>query len=157
MADPIAPATFSQLITEGLVRGNDATITIDGSAAGLVQEWQLQWDRRLVRQYEVFKTDTVVEGQNMAFVKYLEGIPNGLLVLNSVAGPLNLPQQACECVPHTIELVPGDMYCNGFEVSKYTLTQALPVRFTMRGSLTPELVLFNVTYTFVDIEETNNG
>lgn len=137
------PIRYNSKVVEGLLRGNDAAITIDGGdAIGLVQEWQIMFDRPLTRLYDLIKPN----------LSYMELISSGMLVLNSVSGPTNLPTTACECVAHTITLNPGDTYCNGISPIIFTFTDCLPTKFILRGSITPELSLFNIVYTFTDMQ-----
>lgn len=136
------PLRFNNRITEGVIRGNDATITAgDTDITGLVQEWQISYDRNLARQHDLINGD----------ISYVEAMPAGTLTLSNVAGPLNLPAEVCTDIPVTIKLRPGSTYCNGASEFIYIMSDCVPMRFVMKGSLTPELVLFSAVYQFINL------
>lgn len=138
------PLRYNSKIAEGLLRGVDATITMgDKDMSGLVQEWQVSYDRPVERQY-----DLIAGG-----VSYLEGKPQGSLVLSGVVSRSTLYSQACSTELQTIVLTPGSTYCEGGPPPIFTFTDCLPMKFTMRGALNSSLVLFNVAYTFINMRD----
>ena len=140
----IPPVVCNSRVVEGLSRGVNATVLFDDeNLFGIVQAYEFEYDRALARRYDVIASR----------VDYQESLPSGTLTLSGVVGPTNLPLEVCECIPHTIELFPGDTYCaNGAPSPSYTFTDCLPMKFVMRGAISPELVIFNIVYAFMDVQ-----
>lgn len=142
MADPTACPTRT---LEGIIRGTSFRIAgIDETAQGLVQSFELQFQRKLTRVYDL----------TSAGFYYLEGPPEGTVTFTKIIGPKGAPKITCECTPKNIILSMGPMMClgntNGKDVS-YTLWNALPFGLNGKGNAGDFLIAFGISYMFSDI------
>lgn len=143
---------------EGVIRGTNFTITgIDDATVGLVQQFQLQFQRKLSRIYDLASTGFY----------YIEGPSEGQVSFTKVVGPKGAPKVNCTCDPYDIVLDAGPMLCQTQAVSgqttpsgltgtgnsaRYTLKNAMPFGLTGQGNANNFLIVFGVSYMFNDIE-----
>lgn len=144
---------------EGIVRGTNFRLSIGDREVesgtpenGLVQQFQMQFQRQLSRVYDL---------QSPSFY-YLEGPAEGVIQFTKVVGPCGGPNIHCDCTPVDIVLDAGQAFCYPEEQLcadidvAYTLKNALPQGLTGQGSAENFMIIFGVSYLFSHIE-TNNG
>lgn len=148
----MAVNTCTQRSLEGIIRGTNFSITgvNDDATAGLVQSFQLQFQRRLSRVYDLASPSFY----------YIEGPSEGQVSFTKIIGPKGVPRLSCECVARDIILNAGPTLCQtqagttgqlSTGSAAYTLKNALP--FSLQGSGNAEnfVISFGVGYLFNDI------
>lgn len=139
---------------EGIIRGSNFRISFskdtdnsagDSSDRGLVQSFQLQFQRQLRRVYDLATPSFY----------YLEGAPNGQVSFSRIVGPKGLPSLACDCQPQTVLLDAGPSFCYpeelGTAATAYELRNALPFGIAGQGDSQNFLIAFQVSYLFSDL------
>lgn len=128
----------------GVIRAGNFKLNI-GTFRGLVQSFQLQFQRQLSRVYDLSDASSFY---------YVEGPSNGSVAFNSVVGPKGAPELVCSCKPETISLTVGTAVCDGTKNSSptYQLLNALPAGLTGQGSSNDFIVVFGIQYQFTDIK-----
>ena len=134
---------------EGIIRGTNFTITgTDGAAAGLVQQFSLEFKRALTRVYDLATPSFY----------YIEGPSEGNVTFTKVVGPKGAPKLDCTCEARDLILDAGPTLCQtqGGAVAnvdaRYVLKNAMPYGLTGQGSADNFLIIFGVSYLFNDIQ-----
>lgn len=137
---------------EGIIRGTNFTISGlgDGATAGLVQQFQLQFQRKLTRVYDLASPSFY----------YIEGPSEGQVSFTQVVGPKGAPRLSCDCAARDIILDSGPTLCQtqaggalaSGGTASYKLKNALPYGLTGQGDANNFLIIFGVSYLFNDIE-----
>ena len=134
----------------GIIRGTNFRISgIGPSVQGLVRSFQLRFQRKLSRIYDLASPSFY----------YVEGPPEGSLGLSQVVGPQGAPKLVCDCSSTTLVLDAGPTLCQisegpleaGQSPARYTLKNAMPFSLEGRGDSDQFLVTFDVGYLFDDI------
>lgn len=135
----------------GIIRGTNFTISgIDGQAMGLVASFNLGFERKITRIYDLASPRFY----------YVEGASEGQVQFDNVVGPLGAPKLACECVAKDIILNAGPTICpvgaqplqaQASQFS-YTLKNALPFGLSGQGEANNFLIIFSIKYMFNNIE-----
>lgn len=140
-----ANVTCTERTVEGVMRGTNFRIRgLSEGAEGLVQQFQLQFQRRLSRVYDL---------SSPAFY-YIEGPSEGQVSFTKVVGPKGAPKLTCDCEPTDIILDAGQTLCfpdTTFDAT-YTLKNALPFGLTGQGNANNFLIIFGISYLFNDID-----
>jgi hypothetical protein len=143
----MANAECSSRVLEGVIRGTNFRIQgieeIDN--IGLVQQFQLQFQRALTRIYDL---------ASPAFY-YIEGPSEGRVAFANVIGPRGAPRLNCDCTPRTILLNTGNVVCYPTTTSfsaAYSLKNALPFGLTLSGDSNKFVIIGGISYMFNDIE-----
>jgi len=131
---------------QGVIKGTNFTISgLDGaSGGGLVQQFQLQFQRNFQRIYDLASP----------VYYHIEGASQGNLSLTKVVGPLGAPKLSCDCIPQTLILDAGNTLCYGEPLgadATYTLLNALPYALSGQGNSNDFILIFGLTYVFNDI------
>ncbi len=130
---------------EGVIRGTNFRITgVDNTSEGLVQQFQLQFERKLSRVYDIASP----------IFYYIEGPSEGQVSFTKVVGPKGAPKLSCSCTPRDIILDAGQTLCypnNAAFDASYTLKNALGYGLTGQASADNFLVVFGISYLFNDI------
>lgn len=146
--------TCVQRNLEGTIRGTNFTITgFNDATAGLVQQFQLQFQRKLSRVYDLASPSFY----------YIEGPSEGQVSFTKVVGPKGIPKLSCECEASDITLNAGPTLCQtqggtntqlgqGGTVARYVLKNALPFGLTGQGDANNFLIIFGISYLFNDIQ-----
>jgi len=134
-------------VLEGILRGSGFRISGLGTGSeGLVQQFQLQFQRKLSRVYDLTSPSFY----------YLEGPSEGNVALTRVVGPKGTPKLACDCTPRTIILDASQAACYPANTpgadSAYTLSNAMPFGLQGQGSVDNFLVVFSISYMFNNLE-----
>lgn len=143
----MADATCTDRTVEGVIRGTNFAIRgLGDNAAGLVQQFSLQFQRKLSRIYDL---------SDPGFY-YIEGPSEGQVSFTKVVGPKGVPKINCDCTPRTIELDAGQTLCypttSEFTDATYTLKNAMPFGLTGQGNANNFLIVFGISYMFNDIQ-----
>lgn len=142
----MANATCNSRVLEGTIRGTNFSISgIDESAQGLVQQFSLQFQRKLSYIYDL---------SSPGFY-YIEGPSEGQVSFTKVVGPKGAPKLNCECEPRTLRLNAGETLCypedGDFQDASYTLLNALPFGLTGQGNASDFLIVFGISYRFNNV------
>lgn len=146
----MADTTCANRSVEGVLRGTNFRIRGLGEGAdGLVQQFQLRFERKLSRVYDL--SDPVFY--------YIEGASEGTIALSKVVGPKGAPFLSCDCTPRQIELDAGNVACypDNASVPSYTLKNALPFGLVGQGDANNFLIVFGISYIFNDISTVDAG
>lgn len=125
---------------EGVIRGTNFSISTE-SELGLVQQFQLQFQRRLSRVYNLVAPEFY----------YLEGPAEGQVTFSQIVGPGDCPGMRCECRPEDITLDAGGVLCDSQKDCTYTLRDALQSGVTGQGDAQNFLIVFGAQYVFSDL------
>lgn len=150
-----AADTCVQRTLEGIIRGTNFAIDGIGSDAtrGLVQQFQLQFQRKLTRVYDLASPSFY----------YIEGPSEGNITMAKVVGPQGAPKLDCTCDANDIVLDAGPTLCHTQAGStglpqlesgaaRYTLKNAMPYGLQGQGNANNFLIIFSISYLFNDIE-----
>jgi hypothetical protein len=141
----MANAVCSNRRLEGVIRGTNFTIRgIDRDNVGLVQQFNLNFERSFTRIYDL---------ANPSFYM-LEGPSEGAIALVNVIGPSGAPVLSCDCTPRTILLDTGNLVCYPTNTSfsaSYTLLNAFPTKLSLSGDSGKFIIIGGISYTFSDI------
>jgi hypothetical protein len=145
----MADATCNNRVLEGTIRGTNFTVSgIDDAGRGLVQQFQLEFQRKLTRIYDL---------ASPAFY-YIEGPPEGSISFTKVVGPLGAPKISCDCQPRTLLLNAGNTLCYGRGTPadpadfSYTLLNAMPYGLVASGTSENMVIMAGLSYMFADLQ-----
>lgn len=125
---------------KGVLRGTNFSISSEEDL-GLVQQFQLQFQRRLSRVYNLAEPDYY----------YLEGPAEGQVTFSQIVGPSGCPGMNCDCEPEDITLDAGGVLCDQQTNCAYTLVDALQSGITGQGDAQNFLIVFGAQYIFSDL------
>jgi hypothetical protein len=144
-------ATCTPRSLKGLIRGNNfmlsiyETETTDVTVQGLVQAFEISFNRKLTRVYDL--TSPVFY--------YIEAPTDGQVAFTNIVGRAGAPKLSCSCSPKTLVLSPGDLACEQNTIdnvpSTFTMLDALPHGLRIQGSAGSGLVVYNISYIFNEL------
>ena len=147
----MADATCRTQRLDGIIRGTNMVVTMSSGAnaddiPGLVQSFQLQFQRRLSRVYDLTSPSFY----------YIEGPPEGTVSFSKVIGPKGFPKLGCDCTPRTIVLDASAALCYGADPetqnnARYVLKDAFPMGLSGQGTAENFIVFMGVSYMFGDM------
>jgi len=133
----------------GVIRGTNFSISAGEDFTGLVQNFNLTFQRKLSRVYDLS------DGKSFY---YIEGPSEGQVQFSKVVGPKGAPKLLCSCEPQQITLNAGNSLCytasgsSTAQGASYKLKNSYGFGLTGQGDANNFLIIFGISYMFSDIE-----